>query len=394
MSSIMSLWRDNKELFKSKSIHQLISFMGNGNLTDNSQTSKEFRELLDIIPSEFLVMWANQCLEQKFDNNGLVLQDIVNQIGTRLGFNVEYGVYRGNKNKIGYDGIWKSIENYSIIVEVKTTDAYRINLDTLYEYRKKLIEKKQISMEHSSILIIVGRKDTGDLEAQIRGSRHAWDIRLISTDALLNLLKLKEKLNDLKTSLQINSILKPMEYTKLDTLIDLIFTTAKDMELDDEVDVDMDVNIEHNKKDSKVKNNPVNFHEKCVDKIEERLNLNFHKQSRTSYLSNDKKVGMTLAVSKVHPGGSHDAKYWFAFHPHQRDFLNNYQHGLVTFGCGDSENIFGLEFSKFKDLLQFMWTTDNEKRMYWHVVIYQDNNKFSLQLPKRSEFLDLSEYKI
>jgi len=35
------------------------------------------------------------------------------------------------------------------------------------------------------VLIVVGRQDTGELEAQIRGSRHAWDIRLISAEALL-----------------------------------------------------------------------------------------------------------------------------------------------------------------------------------------------------------------
>ena len=32
----------------------------------------------------------------------------------------------------------------------------------------------------SSMLIVVGGEDTGDLEAQIRGSRYAWDIRLVS----------------------------------------------------------------------------------------------------------------------------------------------------------------------------------------------------------------------
>ena len=44
----------------------------------------------------------------------------------------------------------------------------------------------------SSILIVVGRDDTGELEAQVRGSRHAWDIRLISADALVKLVNLKE----------------------------------------------------------------------------------------------------------------------------------------------------------------------------------------------------------
>jgi hypothetical protein len=38
----------------------------------------------------------------------------------------------------------------------------------------------------------VGRQDTGDLEAQVRGSKHAWTVRIISADALANLVALKE----------------------------------------------------------------------------------------------------------------------------------------------------------------------------------------------------------
>jgi hypothetical protein len=73
------------------------------------------------------------------------------------------------------------------VAEVKTTDTYRIALDSIAGYRQKLLAAKTFS-EPSSILILVGRQDTGELEAQIRGSRHAWDIRLISVDALLKLV--------------------------------------------------------------------------------------------------------------------------------------------------------------------------------------------------------------
>ena len=88
-------------------------------------------------------------------------------------------------------------------------------------------------IENSSILIVVGREDTGDLESQVRGSRYAWNIRIISTDALIQLLKLKETFNDAKTILQITELLKPREYTRVDKLIDLIFETSKDLQLDD-----------------------------------------------------------------------------------------------------------------------------------------------------------------
>jgi len=205
MNSITELWIKSKETFESKTLTQILSFTGDGKLKDGNATSLEFRDLLNHVSSKLLKQFANNCLTEKFDDGGIALQDIVNQIGLRLGFTVEHGLYRGKQNDIGFDGIWKSKEGHSIIIEVKTTDAYRINLDIIANYRERLVEQGKVDKSRSSILIIVGRQDTGDLEAQIRGSRHAWDIRLLSSDSLLNLLSLKETLNDSKTIQQIKS---------------------------------------------------------------------------------------------------------------------------------------------------------------------------------------------
>ena len=234
MASIVDLWNTNCDIFDGKSVQQILTFAGEGKLKDNNSTSTEFRQLLEIIHSEMLVDFANECLTDSFPDSGLVLQDIINEIGVRLGFDVEHGLYRGKRNDIGFDGIWTSKSGYKIILEVKTTDAYRINLDTLSGYSESLIDEKRVKKSESSILIVVGRQDTGDFEAQIRGSRHAWDIRLISTDSLIKLLHLRENLNDTKTLQQINEVLKPLEYTRIDKLIDLIFLTSKDLQLDEE----------------------------------------------------------------------------------------------------------------------------------------------------------------
>lgn len=115
------------------------------------------------------------------------------------------------------------------MIEVKTTDVYRISLDTIVAYREKLIGSGRIDRS-SSILIIVGRDDTGELEAQVRGSRHASDIRLLSTEALLKLVQLKENAEDTATGIKIRELLFPMEYTRLDQIIDVMFTTATDVE--------------------------------------------------------------------------------------------------------------------------------------------------------------------
>jgi len=398
MASIVDLWKANKDIFDRKSIQQILSFAGEGKLRDNNSTSIEFRQFLEIIPSDLLVNYANECLSDSFIDSGLVLQDIINEIGVRLGFEIESGLYRGKKNDIGFDGIWASKTGYKIIIEVKTTDAYRINLDTLSEYREELIEQKRVRKNESSILIVVGRQDTGDFEAQIRGSRHAWDIRLISTDSLVKLLNLKENLNDTKTVQQINEVLKPLEYTRIDKLIDLIFLTSQDIQLDEQPEDGLETEIgviAGKQNEDEKKFTPVSFHELCIDRISQHLNLNLIKQTKISYATKDKTVGLICAISKEHKQGKHQ-KYWFAFHPHQQEFLDEYSKAYVSYGCGDSSQTFLFPYKVFKKLVPNMWTTERTNRIYWHVVIHKRDSKFYIQQPKdeKNNPLDITEYKI
>ena len=83
---------------------------------------------------------------------------------------------------------------------------------------------------------MVGREDTGALEAQIRGSRYAWEMRLISVGALIQLVQVKEKSDDASTVRQIRELLKPFEYTKIDQIIRVIFSTAQSVETQKEIE--------------------------------------------------------------------------------------------------------------------------------------------------------------
>ena len=83
------------------------------------------------------------------------------------------------------------------------------------------------------MLLVVGRQDTGDLEAQIRGSRYAWDIRIVSVDALLRLMKIKEEVEDPLIVQRIHSILIPREFTRLDEIADVLFSAAEDIKQDE-----------------------------------------------------------------------------------------------------------------------------------------------------------------
>ena len=397
MNSILSIYQNNNTALEGKTVSQILAFTGDGKLRDNNKTSNDFREFLNEIPSPLLIQFANNCLSDAFTDSGLALQDLINQIGKRLNFVVENGLYRGNQNDIGFDGIWTSKEGYSIVLEVKTTDAYRMNLDdTVAKYRTKLIEQQKISKTESSILIVVGREDTGGLEAQIKGSKHAWDIRLISTDSLIKLLTIKQELEDAQTIQQITELLKPKEYIRIDQLIELIFVKSKDLPIVPTEDEIGDTTIEKKKRgSSEDRSTPVNFNEKCFLRVKNKLGINLIKQTRVSYSNQEKSTALICAVSKEYEQGQY-TKFWFAFHPHQQEFLSEFQNSYVAFGCGSDTDTLLIPFKDFQPFLKNCGTTENEERMYWHIVIHFRDEKFLIGQPGqgRGSMTDLTKYKI
>ena len=160
---LLDVWRKSPADFDDKHVRQVLSFAGSGKLTNGSRTSIEFRSLLSHIPSRILTRYADECLAEKLEQGGLALQDVVNEIGRRLGFQVEDGRYTGAQGESGHDGLWLH-EHNAIVVEVKTSSTFSFSLATLAGYRSQLVSTGRISEEKSSILIVVGRYETGELE--------------------------------------------------------------------------------------------------------------------------------------------------------------------------------------------------------------------------------------
>jgi hypothetical protein len=352
--ALLDLWNKTPDQLTDKKVHQLIGIAGAGKLLDGSDCSSEFRAFLASVPSQNLATYADQCLTQSFPDSGLALQDVVNEIGARLGGELTPGRYRGTSKHVGFDGLWRFSNGHSIIVEVKTTDAYRIDLNTLAGYRKTLIDAKSISETASSILLIVGRQDTGDLEAQIRGSRYAWEIRIISVDALLRLMSIKEEVEDPQIIQRIHSILIPREFTRLDEIADILFSAAEDIKQDEPVPVEEPVSGERKSKEPKF--TPVAFHDACISRIQIALGKTLLKRSRTQYSSPDKSLIVNIAVSKEHNPDT-NPNYWFAFHPYQKEALLTTPQSYVAFGCGTSKRVLLIPFSDFVSWLDGMWTT-------------------------------------
>jgi len=387
--ALTELWKTAHKEIQDKHVQQVIGFAGDGKLRDGGVASKEFRDFLALVPSNFLSRYANDCLTDKFDNSGLVLQDVINEVGTRLGFRVEQGRYRGTSGEIGFDGLWISPDEDGLVVEVKTTDAYRIDLETVATYRRKLIADGRIKESNCSILIIVGRTDTGDLEAQVRGSRHAWDIRLISIDGLLRLMHLKEELDDPKIMGKIRQVLTPQEFTKVDGIIDLVFSTTADVKKEQEL-----TEVADEEEDEQRKFTPLNFRDACAIRVQKHLGQPLVKRSSAVYSSPDENLAVICINSREYKNAKRSGQsgYWFAFHPHQRDLLQNHKQTFVALGCGSADTILLIPGNIFIKWLDRFHKTERDDRFYWHIRIHKDKEGYLLRVKKGADTVRLNEY--
>lgn len=392
--SLLTLWQSNSKDIGGKHIQQLVKIAGNGVLNDGSQASIELREFLSFVPTHIVGKFLRQCLETPFSNGGLVLQDIVNELGERLGCTIERGLYRGKQNSVGFDGIWGFPDNYNVVVEVKTTDAFNISLERIAGYRNTLIWNGKISA-NSSALIVVGRQDTNSIEAQVRGSKHGWEMRLISADKLLKLVEIKEAADNKKTIQKIRTVLTPLELTKVDFIVDLLATTAEDIQEAIAVGEQEEVSVSEGRKEKKF--TPVAFHEEVVRRLRQTLGVELKKETRSLYTSLDKTVSVRAVVSKAHIAGQkthvggQNTAYWYAFHPSYRDALEEYEKSYIAFGCGGPEKILLFDLKEFVTWLPQLNITKKEKHTYWHVYFVKDEaGRIELRFKGKQPPLDVT----
>jgi hypothetical protein len=379
---LLSVWQSNPTAVTEFSIEQVVATAGDGSLKDGSVCSQELRAYFAQVSSEKLASYVEQCLSSRFEKGGMVLQVLINELGRRLDYKVTNGRYQGTSNKVGFDGIWVSPEGRTIIAEVKTTDVYRISLDTIAGYRQKLLADKTVSGE-PSILIVVGRQDTGELEAQVRGSRHAWDIRLISAEALIKLTTLKENSDEPETGRKIRSVLMPLEYTRLDRLVDVMFTAATDVEPVIAEAQAEDIMLDASTEPPKEGTAAVGWEftdatllqqkrEQIINAMSKRIGSPLVKKSRALYWTadHDQRVACTISKRYTKKGSQ---PYWYAYHPPWDEFLAEAAESYLILGCMDLPFAFAIPRSKIRNLLEGLHKTDSERGTYYHIHIVESS---------------------
>ena len=383
---IETLLANPAELFE-KNLEQIIRFCGRGKLTDGSVASAEFRRVIRAAPDEVLERFAHTCLVDGFKDSGLALQDIMNDLARRLGFRVEFGRYRGRKGDLAPDGVWfEPSSEFALVVEIKTTDAYRISLDRLAEFRDDTCRSHQITLENSSTLVIVGRKDTGEFEAQIRGSRHAWSTRLVSVDALFNVLKLIDAVEDDRTIARVCEVLRPREYTRVDGIIDLAFAAAVDARdteqlPEDESNLD-EASAVTTQAGANSSSEPLDVSKRqrrtslatiaeqrvrAVQLLEHYTGNKYLKKSKTLWATDSGQVALVM-YSKLH---ERDETYWYGYHRRQEARLDGVvEPSHLVLICGN-RGVIVVSLEQLRGFLGRCYRTvrGDETKSYWHLKV-------------------------
>ena len=92
---LLELWSSNPATISQFTIEQIVKTAGSGTLRDGSDCARELRLYLLEVSSEKLTEYIDDCLTAHLPNSGQVLQDLVNELGRRLDYEVTNGRYQG-----------------------------------------------------------------------------------------------------------------------------------------------------------------------------------------------------------------------------------------------------------------------------------------------------------
>ncbi len=392
---LLEIWKATRDSVLSMTLDIIVRMAGqDGQLKDGSLASTEFRTFLSEVDSEKLASYAQYCLDNPFPNSGQVLQDVINEIGRRLNFSVENGRYHGVRNDIGFDGIWTSKAG-SLVVEVKTTDAYTIKLNVIANYRDRLAEAGRVPAD-TPVLLVIGRNDTESLEAQVRGSPYAWSMRIISIESLIKLMEVNLATSGVAVGEKIHNVLRPFEYTRLDRIIDLLFMTAEDR-LNEVESIDSPIEVEQ-RTEPRTQDKTPSFQiaEKkrvLIDALSSRLGVALRRMRHSMYADASDQTRAVIAVSKRYSKA--EDFYWYAYHDEpQRSFLATAAKGYMVFGMVDSDRAFAVPFGVLEESIDDFYVTIRENgHEYKHVYIYVSGAEYSLRLKSGKE-IPLQQYVI
>jgi hypothetical protein len=227
---------------------------------------------------------------------------------------------------------------------------------------------------------------------------------VISADSLIKLVQLKENSDDPETGRKIRSLLTPMEFTRLDALVDVMFATVADVEA---AIIEPAIEKIDNSASAETRNTVVTpsgweftdsavldaKRQKAIDALGKAISTKFIKKSRALYWDAAHENRLACSVSKRYTKGAYP--YWYAYHPQWDEFLGEGKKSFFVLGCMDLPHAYAIPLDILRKNLSALNTTTTERSTYWHIHLVElPSGSIALQLPKISRQLLLDEYRI
>jgi hypothetical protein len=127
----------------------------------------------------------------------------------------------------------------------------------------------------------------------------------------------------------------PQEFTKVDGIIDLVFSATKEIKPEEIEEAEEDDGERSGKKFTFV---PVQFRDARIARLQLSLGESLVRQTAAIYATPDGGTGVLCAISKEYHRYNRTG-YWFAFHPSQQTALLKYAKAWIAFGCGSENQI-------------------------------------------------------
>jgi hypothetical protein len=125
--------------------------------------------------------------------------------------------------------------------------------------------------------------------------------------------------------------------------------------------------------------------------LEGKYSVRLKRRSAAIYRSDDNEVGIVCTMSKWH---AKNENYWYAYHPHQDEFLGTTKQGYFVLGMMDLEEAIVLPVEVIRQNLDKLnMTTTPDGRSYWHIHVSRSGSGgLSLQRARGEPPLSMDNY--
>lgn len=197
--------------YPAMTVEQVVAGFGDGRLGEGSSCSAAFRAHLATQSAATLSRHANYCAVVSFARREAVLADLVNELGRRLGYDVEPAPYEVAGGPPPANGIWRR-GNFVLHVRATANDPARVDVEQLFNVAKPLPGSPSVTSA-ARFAVVTARQDIRALKRLLEVHPLRPLLRFLSLDGLIRMVTIAEEVRGSGRTQYIRGILTPGEHT-------------------------------------------------------------------------------------------------------------------------------------------------------------------------------------